>query len=140
MGDMKKSLKNLIIALTMCVVALLILEMCLAVKNREPENYNDMCEENAKNIILQLESTSLEKFLTSGTNVVNASSYETLEVEPTFSYCYPLIDITSETVIEDAFNIVVLGDSFVWGAYSTNRNEAFINRITEELKGNMKGE
>lgn len=134
MDSIKKSLKNLITALVICIVALSVSEISLAIKYRVSEESNNVCEENSNVFIMQLESTSLEKFFTSGTNTVNARSYETLEFDPTFSYCYPLIDMAAETIIDDAFNIVVIGDSFVWGIYSTNRNELFWRLLENDFR------
>ena len=56
------------------------------------------------------------------------------EAEGISAYDYILINDDLQTCVEQMHHIIQSEH------YSTNRNEAFINRITEELKGNMKGE
>lgn len=56
------------------------------------------------------------------------------EAEGISAYDYILINDELQTCVEQMHHIIQSEH------YSTNRNDAFINQITEELKGNMKGE
>ena len=54
-------------------------------------------------------------------------------------YCsydeYPLVDVYGKKQYpEDTFNIVVVGDSFVWGDGCTNRNELFWRLLEQKLE------
>lgn len=136
MKNNKQSLRNLAIALAVIMLALSCVETILFLKDRRTDAYYAVSEENRNVIELQAERYFEDNFFTSATNVYNAKSmYKTLNFTPELKRGYPLIyDITNETKIEDALNIVVIGDSFVWGAYSTNRNELFWRLLENDFR------
>lgn len=79
-------------------------------------------------------------FFMSGTNVYNWQSVEKQGMLPEDFVAekkkgYPLMDeLTKETIIDDALNIVVIGDSFVWGSSSLNKNELFWRVLENDLR------
>lgn len=130
------SIRNLLITIAVIAVVLTACELFLANKNRKDEKYYEVASENQNILLMQVERTPVEKLFMSATNVYNSRyMFENSSIVPELKEGYPLIDdMTKETELEDAFNIVVIGDSFVWGAYSLNRNELFWRVLENELR------
>lgn len=130
--------RNLIITLLVFILVLIVTEAGLSVKNRESELSEAFSVENQNILLLQTEQNPIEIMLMSATNVKNIkSAYEKDGIDFVAEYKegYPLIgNVTAEIALEDAFNIVVIGDSFVWGAYSLNRNELFWRVLENDFR------
>lgn len=136
---MKISLRNLFaVLLTICMV-LLTVEAVLFIKNRKDDTYYSVLEEKQNVLLMQMEHLSVDKMFMTATNVYNSRFYDGLSVEPELKDGYPLINhLTDETKIEDAFNIVVISDSFGFGAYSLNRNELFWRLLENDFRAEGK--
>ncbi|MBQ7654807.1 MAG: SGNH/GDSL hydrolase family protein [Clostridia bacterium] len=72
--------------------------------------------------------------------IMSADSYKQLfteennDLKPSDNV-YPLIDMETENKYnKDTVNIVVIGDSFVWGHYCLNRNELFWRLLESDLR------
>ena len=114
--------RNLLIVLPAAILLLFLTDRLLPVFSIQahPEEYNDNVN------FMCLEKTPVENFLTVAEarrrceeNDIDISGYT---ISP-----YPLIGDMPRTAPEDenTVNIVVFGDSFVWGDNSLNRNELF---------------
>lgn len=89
--------------------------------------------EDERVIYMGYEKTPLEDMLTSAD--LREHLKEIPGVENAAPAAYPLIDLpTTETYGEDPVNIVVFGDSFVWGEGSTDRNELFWRQLEQILR------
>ena len=121
--------RNLLITLLVLVALLFAADRLLPFFSvmQTDEDYNDNVD------FFRLEKTPVESFLTVGEaaalcaeNGINVSGYQV--------NAYPIIDDmpSTEQTDGDTVNIVVIGDSFVWGDNSLNRNELFW-RQTERL-------
>lgn len=142
-GGGSKVKKNAIIPLRNFAIAVLALilfasvnEAMLAASNRKPENYDSVRDENPHLLLLQSERSMNDNSLFAAEiNAYNvAQMYETLDFVPEFNKKYPLVDINSKIDSEESFNIVVIGDSFVWGAGTLNRNELFWRLLENDLR------
>lgn len=125
--------RNLTIYLLVIIFATVGVEAILT-----PKNNSDDCPatHNSKTLLLQMESSSLEHILMSSTNVTNANN-RLPDNSPTLkmtSSGYPLLKNLTLSELDDALNIVVIGDSFVWGAQSLNRNELFWRVLENTLR------
>lgn len=132
----KISIRNLCFALFIVIFTVISVETVLAIKNIQGEDYYNLQEENSKIMVLQVEHSQIDKIFMSATNVYNIQNmYTTLDLKPELKAGYPLIEhITDKTQLDDALNIVVIGDSFVWGAYSLNRNELFWRILENDFR------
>ena len=133
--ERKNSIRNLCLAMVAVILIFAFTETVLSLQSREGKEYASVAEENNNVMILQSEHMALDKLFMSGTNVYNMKYYDTLVAEPEFKEGYPVINyLTDRTEIEDAVNIVVIGDSFVFGAYSLNRNEIFWRVLENDFR------
>ncbi|MBQ6864702.1 MAG: SGNH/GDSL hydrolase family protein [Clostridia bacterium] len=134
--EKKLALRNF--ALTLLTVFLVVgaVELTLMIKNRPPANYQAVCSENINIQLLQAERTHDEGiFFTTAVNVsMSKELYGSFDIVPKQQYDYPLLGMNRESEDEDAFNIVVIGDSFVQGDYSLNRNEIFWRLLEEDYR------
>lgn len=130
------SVRNLLVAAIVTLVAFFATEFYLAYENKKNDSYFAAAQENQSVILMQMEKIPMEKTFMSATNVYNCkNTFEVSGVVPELKKGYPLIDdLLEETVQDDAINIVVIGDSFVWGAYSLNRNELFWRVLENDLR------
>ena len=135
-AEKKVSLRNLAIALLSIFFVVFAVEMTLVVRNRKPENYQSVCEENPKIQLLQAERTYSEGifFTTAVTVGMSKSIYGSLDAVPQLHNEYPLLGLNERLENEDVFNIVVIGDSFVQGDYSLNRNEIFWRVLENDFR------
>ncbi len=140
MNENMISVRNIFISFLIIVAVLFSTECLLSSKNKKDEEFYFESEENEKIMLLQFEHSTIDKFFTSATNVYNATQwYSTLDFKPELiKHTYPLIDMNTNKNNDDAFNIVVIGDSFVWGAYSLNRNELFWRLLENDFRSEGK--
>lgn len=133
--ERKNSIRNLCLAIVVVFLVFAFTEAVLFLQSRKGEEFAAVAAENSNVMILQSEHMSLDELFMSGTNVYNMKYYDNLIAKPEFKVGYPLINhLTDETEIEDAVNIVVIGDSFVFGAYSLNRNEIFWRVLENDFR------
>lgn len=127
--------RNLTIYLLVIIFATVGAEAVLAQKN---SGYDYPATHNTKTLLLQMESSPLDHILMTSTNVTNVNSMLP-ENSPTLTMTssgYPLLKNLTSAELDDALNIVVIGDSFVWGAQSLNRNELFWRVLENTLRDN----
>lgn len=128
------SVRNFLITILVIVFVVSSAESTLSFKNRQSDEYLSYSEENQNIMLLQVEHMPAERFFSSATNIHNVKNIYGADFTPT-EKTYPLIEhLTKETESDNAFNIVVIGDSFVWGAYSLNRNELFWRLLENDLR------
>lgn len=129
-------LRNLIITLLVMALILVCVEAVLAFKGRKTEQDISALNENPNIQLLQSERSLADGTLFMAS--INAHSmsqnYSGLTVTPEFKKGYPLLNINNKLDNDDAFNIVVIGDSFVWGASSLNRNELFWRVLENDFR------
>ncbi len=90
--------------------------------------------EGSRIIYMNYEKTPLADMLTSADLKKNLDRIP--GIESIGSSAYPLIDLPTGTDYDDdTVNIVVLGDSFVWGEGAVNRNELFWRQLELILRG-----
>ncbi|MBQ8029712.1 MAG: SGNH/GDSL hydrolase family protein [Clostridia bacterium] len=130
------SLRNFLIVLLVITLALFGCELIFSLNNKKDEKFFAVSKENQNVLYLQIEKTPISKLLASATNVYNSKNVLDLDLDfVETEKTYPLIDdLTKETRLKDALDIVVIGDSFVWGAYSLNRNELFWRVLENDLR------
>lgn len=135
-AEKRISLRNLAIALFGILFVALAVEMTLIVQNRKPENYQSVCEENPTIQLLQAERTYNEGiFFTTAVNVsMSTKLYGSLNGVAKLQKGYPLLGLNTRLDNDDVFNIVVIGDSFVQGDYSLNRNEIFWRVLENDFR------
>jgi len=110
-------------------------ETILSLKNRKNDSYYSVLEENNNVLLMQFEHLSVDKIFMTATNVYNSEHYDGLNIKPELKKGYPLINhLTDKTKSDDAFNIVVISDSFGFGAYSLNRNELFWRLLENDFR------
>ena len=126
-------LRNLIVFFLIAIIATAGAE---AVFSRNKQVTSDKVPpHNGKTIYLQMEATPLDDVLLSKTNAHNLAKKINISSVLRNPDNYPLVNHLSEkTQIDDALNIVVIGDSFVWGANSLNRNELFWRVLENKLR------
>ena len=129
-------LRNLIITLLVVSLVLVCVEAALALKGRKTEQDISVLNENTNVQLLQSERSLADNtlFMASINAYSMSQNYSGLTVTPEFQKGYPLLDINSRLDNDDAFNIVVIGDSFVWGASSLNRNELFWRVLENDFR------
>jgi len=137
--EIKISLRNLLVAFLIISLVLFSTETILSLKNRKNDTYHSVLGEKQNVLLMQFEHLAVDKIFMSATNVYNATAFDGINVKPELKSGYPLINhLTDETKIEDAFNIVVISDSFGFGAYSLNRNELFWRLLENDFRAEGK--
>ncbi|MBE6813072.1 MAG: SGNH/GDSL hydrolase family protein [Ruminococcaceae bacterium] len=134
--EKKVALRNFAIALLTVFLVVCSVEITLTLKNRKPEHYQSVCEENPKIQLLQAERTHDEGifFTTAATVGMSRKMYGSIDTDTQLQSVYPLLGLNSRLENEDVFNIVVIGDSFVQGDYSLNRNEIFWRVLENDFR------
>ncbi|MBR3595469.1 MAG: SGNH/GDSL hydrolase family protein [Clostridia bacterium] len=128
-------LRNLLLFFLVLAVTVIAIEKVLAVKNAPVEDLQSIEEENYRILLMNTEGTKIspatKKALQEHFGVSN-KVIRGLENQND----YPLNDMHSDDIfdVDEAINIVVVGDSFVWGAGCTNRNELFWNILELSLR------
>lgn len=129
------SIRNLIITLITIICLLASVELVLSFKSKKNDLYDMFALENQNTLLLQLDHSPANKFFMSATNIYSAKTMFDFNFVPEEKNEYPSLDyLTKETSLDDAFNIVIIGDSFVWGAYSQNRNELFWRLLENDFR------
>lgn len=134
--EKKLALRNF--ALTLLTVFLVVgaVEITLMIKNRPPANYQAVCSENINIQLLQAERAHADGifFTTAETVLRSKRMYSSLDTVPKLQKKYPLLAYNVGTDTQDAFRIVVIGDSFVHGDYSVNKNEIFWRVLENDFR------
>ncbi len=127
--------RNLIIFSVIFVIAFMCIEKFLSHKNKIPDNLQEIETEDFRTILMNMEWTkispaskiSLKKHFNLPDSKLNQMKNE---------IGYPLSEMYCDDIYDtdDAVNIVIIGDSFVWGAGCTNRNELFWNVLELSLR------
>ena len=130
------SLRNTVILLIVFVLTLNSAEYFLqkSTFTDNPDSYKDII----KVYMMGFEKSSNNQLRSSYT-IENLFEYETAVVEKSLQKSddvYPLIEdiSTGNTYDENTVNIVVLGDSLVWGAACLDRNELFWQILEKDLR------
>ena len=128
---MRKSLRNFLIIIIVCCLVLFSLEKSLNVSSYP---ITETLEADTE-IVSYMRAESATQNELFATSVVE----EKIDIKPnnvTEDKLYPLIQNTptGNEYDEDTVNIVVFGDSFVWGPSCMNRNELFWRLVETELR------
>lgn len=130
-------IRNLTVYLLVILFATVGAEAVLTPKS---DSNDSSLTHKSKTLLLQMESSPLDHILMSSTNVTNVNSMladtSTSSPRKLTSSGYPLLKNLTSSKLDNAFNIVVIGDSFVWGACSLNRNELFWRVLENNLRDN----
>lgn len=129
-------IRNLIITILIMILIIVCVESVLDFKGKKSKQDMSVLNENSNIQLLQAERSLVDGTLfMASINAYNVSkSYSEITVTPEFQKGYPLLNINDKLDIDDAFNIVVIGDSFVWGASSLNRNELFWRVLENDFR------
>ena len=129
-------LRNLLITLLIFVLILVSVEATLAFNGKKTQQDISVANENQNIQLLQAEhSMENNTLFMSAINVYGVPrGYSSLNFTPEFQEGYPLLDINARLDNDDAFNIVIIGDSFVWGASCLNRNELFWRVLENDFR------
>ena len=129
-------LRNLAIAILALALVLVCVETAFTINSRKSEQDISVANENQNIQLLQSERSLADGTLFMAS--INAHSvsqnYGNLEAIPESQNGYPFLDINNRLDNDDAFNIVVIGDSFVWGASTLNRNELFWRLLENDFR------
>ena len=131
------TLKNLFLTAVTIIIALYVSEFGITLSYVANPAYISAAEENSRLLMMQFEHSSVDEIMMSQTNASELGSlFADVGTGSTENRCsFPLLDhLTDETKLDDALNIVVIGDSFVYGAYSLNRNETFWRVLENEMR------
>lgn len=100
--------------------------------------------DNDNAVLMSYEKTPVSALLTTEENYVYAKKFfkdpadydKFVQEEAPGALAYPYIDNlkTTANYTEDTVDILVLGDSFVWGEASLNRNELFWRQLEQMLR------
>lgn len=129
-------LRNLLITLLIFVLILVSVEATLAFNGKKTQQDISVANENQNIQLLQAEhSMENNTLFMSAINVYGVPrGYSSLNFTPELQEGYPLLDINARLDNDDAFNIVIIGDSFVWGASCLNRNELFWRVLENDFR------
>ena len=134
----KISLRNLALFLIAVTAVLLIAEKNAVSYQAMPSPLEEERAEDTSIRYMMLKKTPPENLsaLTFSETLVNDYfGIPVPEKKPGDAVCYPLIDLkTTEKYNDETVNIVVIGDSFVWGDGCTNRNELFWRLLERDLR------
>ncbi|MBR5426812.1 MAG: SGNH/GDSL hydrolase family protein [Clostridia bacterium] len=140
----KKIIRNILLVLVSIALIIGCVEFLLgrggAQNDENTEEYVLQQNENEKILKMQMERTGYADLFASTVfgNIVSGLIPPTPEEKMTVEkYCgYPLIDYLRDDADsdEDPVNIVVIGDSFVFGEYCLNRNELFWRVAENDLR------
>lgn len=133
------ALRNLLIVIASLFAVMLTINFLLWLQLAfTPEADNDRA------VVMGYEKTPISKLLSTEENIVyakqffeNPADFDRFMKDETPSVVkYPLIDDMKTTADydENTVNIVVFGDSFVWGEGSLNRNELFWRQLEQMLR------
>lgn len=130
------SLRNLAITLLVIAFVTVSVEAVLTFKNRKAGYNEEAVFENQNIQLLQVERALADNTLfMASMNVHNMPAmYDSFELNPELQKGYPLIDINTKSDSDNAFNIVVIGDSFVWGTSTLNKNELFWRVLENDFR------
>lgn len=126
------SLRNIALMILVFFSVLFSIEKIMNIKKEDKVIYDQVLSKE-ENIVryMNFKKTPLENLKTSKL----ASKYFSIfSIDEFISDCppahYPVIDVKgNEQYDDDTFNIVIIGDSFVWGDGCTNRNELFWRQL-----------
>lgn len=127
------SLKNFLIAVVVIVLSIEVAELFLVKNSGQKEEEVNLRKEQSDLLMMCLERTPEEALVP----LAQWFHLSRLEATAANKTVYPLIRdliMPDEIYDEDTVTIVVVGDSFVWGAYSTNRNELFWRLLENDLR------
>ena len=142
MNDIKKAkyiyipLRNLLVVCLCAVCVLFVSEKIVRKNNNENDvSVNEQKKEDfsvrymnyVKNPIVRTKTAGIQTFFTM------------LDLEELLDFVsdapYPLVDVYGKKQYpKDTYNIVIAGDSFVWGDGCTNRNELFWRLLEQKLE------
>lgn len=132
---LKISIRNFAIIIILLIISVFSAELLLSQSDTAPDIDNTDSTDADTALYLRYEKTSPEALMTAADeakNLVNSGFV------PSETCSYPLIcDMSSSEIFDnETVNIVVIGDSFVWGDSIINRNALFWRLLEQKFRKN----
>lgn len=136
--ELPVALRNTAVFIMLVLVVLKGFDMYLSVNSKVSDSAAaEFADEESRIIKMNVEKADINDYACAATSRTTTEHIkklnEDIEIIPS---PYPLIrDMADETLYdENTKNIVIIGDSFVWGQGSINRNELFWGLAEEQLR------